>query len=121
MAQARQYLAEILRAGLVLALVLFALGANRVEAQVGASPAVTVSILQAATDFCGGGWGDKLGAHAPCHACRSATPLLPAPPATAERAFTTPVAIAYVPAPRAPLTIAAIAVRPLPRGPPPRA
>lgn len=63
---------------MVLALVLFALGGPLPASQVGASAAVAASMAQVqAGPLCGGGWGDPLTAHAPCHACRSAVPALP--------------------------------------------
>ena len=120
MAQLRQYLTEMMRAGVVLALLLVVMGGAPQTVQVGASPAVAAAIAQAASDLCGGGWGDKQAAHAPCHACRSATPLLPPAPCTGERAYVALEKVAY--------TLLAAgdlppldAPEPLSRGPPARA
>jgi hypothetical protein len=110
----------MLRAGVVLALLLVVLGGVPQGVQVGASPAVAASIAQTASDLCGGGWGDKLTAHAPCHACRSATPLLPPAPCTGERAFVTVEKIAFAPVTASDLPILDTP-EPLSRGPPARA
>jgi hypothetical protein len=109
LAQYRQIASEITRALMVLALVFFGLsqGATASAGQVGASPAVAASIAQtAASDYCGGGWGDNQMAHAPCHACRSSAPMLPPPPCVAEPVSFNVVPVTY------PEPTAAVWVRP---------
>ena len=93
MAPYRQIAAESMRALMVLTLVLFGFsqGTAAGEFPVGASPAVAAAFAQsAASDLCGGGWGDHQALHAPCHACRTDLTLLPPPPKACETvAFTT--------------------------------
>ncbi len=111
MTSLRQYLREMLCAGLVLALMLFGFGATAPEQQIGASPAVATALAQSwATALCGGGFADDHGEHMACHACRAEIPLLPPPPCIAEPAFRDHLAIAY----------AAVATEALPPGPAPR-
>lgn len=124
MATARQCLIEATRALAVLGLVLFALlpGAS-VEAapgyvQVGASPAVAVSLLRAAlSPLCGGGWGDDHVGHGPCHACRNGPPALPPAPGAAEPAFASVFVVDYATFTEPDLP-PALAPRPPSRGPP---
>ena len=96
MAQCRQMLLETTRALAVLALVLFGFsqGTTAGEFPVGASPAVAGIAQSAASELCGGGWGDQQGMHAPCHACRSDLSPLPSPPAVCEPvAFATEIVV----------------------------
>lgn len=108
----------MLRAGLVLALVLFALGGTLPDQQIGASGAVAASIAQTSvSDLCGGGWGDRQAMHAPCHACRNGVPMLPAAPCGTEPAFGHALSITYVVPDDASLTVPVI-LHPPSRGPP---
>jgi hypothetical protein len=117
--QFRQYLIELVRAGVVLAMLLFALGSAMPEQQVGASPAVAAALAQSAgSDLCGGGkWGGEQMAHAPCHACRTGMPAVPPRPCVADPLFRAWEAIAYL-APPTPARLSKPIPRPSSRGPP---
>lgn len=117
----RTYLSEMLRAGLVLALLVFGFGATAPEQQVGASPAVAAAIAQNwGSQLCGGGFADNHSGHLACHACRASVPLLPPPPCIAEPAFQGAVAVDYAVA--APVIVATPPILSAqPRGPPLRA
>jgi hypothetical protein len=117
----RQYLEEVLRAGLVLAVLLFGFGSTAPAPQVGRSPALAAAIAADwGSQLCGGGFADNHGGHLACHACRVSMPLLPPPPCVAEPAFRDAVAVDYVAtAPVAADAAPILAARP--RGPPARA
>ena len=113
MSVGRQYFAELIRALCVLGLLLFVVtpgaspGFSQDYGQVGVSPAVAASVLEAKlSPLCGGNWGDDQACHAPCHACRANLPVLPPAPSIAEPAF----------ANVAPVTYAALIVPPVRRG-----
>ena len=85
--------------------------------QVGASPAVAVSLLRASlSPFCGGGWEGDL-SHGPCHACRNGAPVLPPSPCVAEPAFASVAPVEYTRLAE-PVPPPARAPRPPSQGPP---
>ena len=119
-----RYFAEIVRALCVLGLLLFVVtpGASpevsQSYGQVGASPAVAASIVEAKlAPLCGGGWGDDQLCHAPCHACRANLAALPPPPSVAEPAFFVAATVAHAAVPVLPVA-SATAFQPPSRGPP---
>lgn len=112
-----------MRALAVLGLMLFALmpgasaDAGPSYRQVGASPAVAVSLLRASlSPLCGGGWEGDL-SHGPCHACRNGAPVLPPSPCVAEPAFASVIPADFV-AVVAPELPPVFAPRPPSQGPP---
>ena len=121
---AGRYFAELIRALCVLGLVLFVVtpGASpdfaQSYGQVGVSPAVAASVIEAKlSPLCGGGWGDDQFCHAPCHACRANLPVLPPAPSIAEPAFRSVAPVRYAALEVAPVLPVA-AFSPPSQGPP---
>lgn len=119
----RAYLGELVRALGVLALLLFALVPGAAPdtgldyTQIGASAAVSASILKSGGDPSIGGWGDSQSRHAACHACTGAMPVLPVRSRGAAFPVGPVVPVRYAPTHDA-VRLAPLAPRPPSQGPP---